>query len=246
MNALDLLGILTLAIVCLAIMGISYALACLADHPPARVLLRSLLLWLAYSSVALVLDIIGLVIMVPLAAMRAWRLRPSKVYRSDYWGMRGVTVWRGGWLTWLWCNEEDGVTGPGWWWNRTCRGYARNNAPWWVSAWSSYRWSALRNPSNNMRFVPGINPVIRPEAVRSWEWRVPLARTAGWKWPVLAEAILTWQGPYSGVRLHITFRGHVFRFWWGWKLKPEDAQGIPPDDMRAPRCGFATQFKRIG
>jgi hypothetical protein len=239
-------------------MSISYALALLASHPPARVLLRSLPLWLAYSSVALVLDTVGLVIMVPLAGFQLWHVRGSKVYRQDGRrrdaynrarfpaGGRPVTAWHGGWLTWLWGNEEDGVTGPAWWWDRTCRGYARHNAPWWVSAWSAYRWSALRNPSNNMRFLPGINPVIRPEAVRSWTWEAQKLPAAGWPWPSLLAAFLAWQGPYSGILLNIAFRGRVFRFWWGWKLKPEDSQGIPPDDMRAPRCGFATQFKRIG
>jgi hypothetical protein len=221
---------------------------------PARIV-RSLPLWLAYSLVALALDILGLVWMLPACACHAWCVRGSLVYKSKPGEggaarvgqplMRLVTAWRGGWLTWLWGNEEDGVTGPHWWWNRTCHGYARHNAPWWVSAWSAYRWSALRNPSNNMRFVPVINPVIDPARVRSWEWRKPYPMTIA-KVPRLVEAIYTWQGPYAGIRCHIEFRGGLYRFWWGWKLKPEDAQGVSPTDMRAPRCGFATQFKRIG
>lgn len=200
----------------------------------ARILM-SLPLWLAYSSVALVLDIIGLAIMVPLAACHAWHRRGSQVWPMDTPYGRSVTTWHGGWLTWLWGNEEDGVVGPTWWRQRmrVGTGYPWS---WWRESWSAYRWSALRNPSNNMRFIPGINPVIRPEAIRFREGHLG-------RW---AYVYVTWQGPYSGIRAHISIGSTTFRFWWGWKLKPEDAQGVPADDMRAPRCGFATQFKRIG
>lgn len=244
MTALDILSVASL----LLIWGAVVLLHALWHTTWGRIL-RSLPLWLGYSLVALVLDIIGLVIMLPLAGFRLWRVRGSKVYRAPM--VRKVTAWRGGWLTWLWGNEEDGVTGPTWWEQRTGVYLWPEDVPKWRQclkmAWSAYRWSALRNPSNNMRFIPGINPVIRPEAVRSWEW---LASWAGpsldVRLPRLDYAVLTWQGMYSGIRCHIAFRGEIYRFWWGWKLKPTDASGVPPDDMRAPRCGFATQFKRIG
>lgn len=220
-------------------------------------ILASLVLWPLYLALALTLDVLGLVLLLPLSALRAWRFRGSMAFAadgsplSDNWRTmedadvpRHITSWRGGWLTWLWGNEEDGVTGPGWWRERTLGGYSLG-PPWYVRALSAYRWSALRNPSNNLRFVPLINPVIRPEAIRARVWsRTP--RWPAWRLPRVYETILTWQGVYSGIRCHIAFRGAQYRFWLGWKLKPEDAQGIPPGDMRAPRCGWATQFKRIG
>lgn len=207
-------------------------------------IVRSIPLWLAYSSVALALDIVGLVLLALLSAAHAWGWRASKVYRAEKGlpetgHMRAVSAWRGSWLTWLWGNEEDGVLGPRWW-------AERNGLPirWWPLAWQAYRWSALRNPSNNLRFIPLLNPVIDPARIRSWTW-TPSAVGVGQT--RVDGVIFTWQGPYAGIRIHINIaRRGYFRFWWGWKLKPEDAQGVPPTDMRAPRCGFGTQFKRIG
>lgn len=223
---------------------------------PARVI-RSLPLWLGYSLLALALDVIGLVLIALLSACHAWHWDFSRVYRDDGRPLadadkgrtgRHVTRWRGGWLTWLWGNEEDGVTGPVWWQQRTgVHGAYPMVGMYWHKAWSAYRWSALRNPSNNLRFIPIINPVIAPARIRSWEWtRTKPLHRAQYAGPVLQYAVLTWQGVFSGIRCHILFRGSQYRFWWGWKLKPEDAQGVPPTDMRAPRCGFGTQFKRIG
>src|SRR6185503_13325979 len=78
---------------------------------PARII-RSVPLWLGYSLLALALDIVGLGIMLPLAGFRLWDWRSSRVYPAEKGlpvtgRMRAVTVWRGGWLTWLWGNEED-------------------------------------------------------------------------------------------------------------------------------------------
>lgn len=189
-------------------------------------ILLSLPLWLAYTAAALALDVIGLVILLPLSATHAWKSRQSKVYGREFRKPTMLMAWRGGWLTWLWGNEEDGVTGPIWW------GLQNAGKPLWLVA---YRWSALRNASNNMRFIPVINPVIDPERIR---WSMG----GGHSW----EVIYTWQGIYSGI--HVTFpaRGTFYSLWLGWKLKPSDAVGVADTDMRKPRCGFALQLKRIG
>lgn len=200
-------------------------------------ILASLILWPAYVAVALLLQLVGLVILLPLAALNWWQAGESHIWPErkhplniDYWCPPVPYLH---WLFWLWGNEEDGVTGPEWWKVRT--GVAspfRLVAPWHVQAWSAYRWSALRNPVNNMRFVPWINPVIEPAGIRSRTWN-PIDKP----WLV----VLTWQGPYAGLRIHC----HGWRFWLGWKLKPEDARGVPDTDMRKPRCGFAMQCKRV-
>jgi hypothetical protein len=195
-------------------------------------ILASLVLWPLYLGVSLLLDLVGLGIILPLAmwheSLPFLNMRPSKVYPDG----RLVEVWAGGWLTWLWGNEEDGVAGPTWW-------LQRNNvyvkAGYWRRVWSTYRWSALRNPSNNLRFVPLINPVIRPAAIGYYG-----ASVLGLLFT------FTWQGVYAGVIAFPRIKGRTYRFWLGWKLKPEDAHGLPPNDMRAPRCGWATQFKRVG
>lgn len=190
--------------------------------------LASLITWPLYVAVSLTLDVIGLML-IPFLAIPVPRLRRSKVWgKGSPYGEKVVTVWPGRWLTWLWGNEEDGVAGPVW--------YRARNPSW--SRWRlSYFWAALRNPSNNMRFIPLINPIINPARVRSWV-SDPCGR-CGTTWFV-------WQGPFAGLWHWITIRGMTFRFIIGWKLKPEDSQGIPRTDMRAPRCGFGLQFKRVG
>jgi len=215
-------------------------------------ILASLVLWPLYIAVALVLQLVGLVILVPLCLTRAWVHRDSRVYAADgtprsLYPMAlpyNVAAWRGGWLTWLWGNEEDGVYGPLWWQHRTGT-YLSPSGGWRHKlrvAWSAYRWSALRNPANNMRFIPWINPAIVPAHIQ----HIPV-----WTWPATSPSYgsslgwFCWQGVYSGLCLFPVIRGQQFRLWIGWKLKPEDRRGVPDTDMRKPRCGFAMQFKRI-
>lgn len=182
-------------------------------------ILASLIFWPIYIAVDLALTVIGMVILLPMSLGRAWVFRPSKVWP----GSRIVDAWRGGWLTWIWGNEEDGVAGADW--------YIREKA---LAGWAVWRiayvWSAWRNSANNLRFVPFINPVIEPKRVRF---------VGGTHWS------FTWQGLYAGLTLYPVIRGRVFRFWIGWKLKPGDTIGVPDDDVRKVRCGFALQFKAL-
>lgn len=188
-------------------------------------ILLSLPIWLAYTALEVILDVVGLFVILPLSLLRAWGSRPSRVYGREFPKPQLLHAWWGGWLTWLWGNEEDGVTGPIWWAVR------HRDWPMWRIA---YVWSALRNPVNNLRFVPGINPVIDPKRI---QWHTGGGRT----W--LVE--YTWQGVYSGLLIVFPSRGGTFRFWWGWKLRPVDVQGVSDNDMRKPRCGFAIQLKRF-
>jgi hypothetical protein len=90
--------------------------------------------------VSLVLTVVGFFLIGFLAYFYAWQLVAAKFQ------------WRGGLLTWLWSNEEDGIVGPGMALNR----------------WNAFYWSALRNPCNNLRFVPGVSGVGRPLLYRTW------------------------------------------------------------------------------
>lgn len=191
-------------------------------------ILLSLPLWLAYTLVDTVLDIVGLVL-IPFLL-----LLPSAGRKSRYFPYP-IDVWPGGWLTWIWGNEEDGISGPGWWKTRTNTDLAPGRSL--AAMWADFRWSALRNPSNNIRFIPVVNPVIDPARVK-YIRTLPGART--WR------AEFTWQGIYSGLLVIFLFRGKSYRLWWGWKLKPEDRLGVSPDDVRSIRCGFATQLKENG
>lgn len=78
----------------------------------------------------------GIVFLMPLAACRLWVSRPSKEYPYS------VLAWRGGWLTYLWGNEEDGVTGAVFY-----QTFIKNDRL------RAYVWSAWRNSFNNWRFV---------------------------------------------------------------------------------------------
>jgi hypothetical protein len=90
--------------------------------------------------VSLVLAIIGIPVVGLLAYLYAWV------------PIAGKFQWRGGALTWIWGNEENGIVGPGMALNR----------------WNAFYWSAIRNPCNNLRFLPGISRVGRPLLYRTW------------------------------------------------------------------------------
>lgn len=186
-------------------------------------------MWLAYSSVAAVLWIVGVPLIAILAWRRAWVIRPSKAYADK----RLVRVWRGGWLTWVVGNEEDGVTGAQW--------YRDLHADWpeWKRA---LMWSAFRNPTNNMRFIPVINPRLRASRIHylgAYDTEAQAKSTGRIAWS------FTWQGLYSGLYVIIPIGRKFVRFWWGTKLRPRDTAGIAITDYRYPRCGFATQLKAV-
>lgn len=191
-------------------------------------ILLSLPLWLAYSAIEIVTDLAGLLIIPVLLARKRFDVRfsdiwPKPVRISDE--LKGGLQCQWPRWAWLWSNEEDGVLGPTWYHERH---------PTWSGNRIAFFWSALRNPSNNMRFIPVINPVIEPKRIAFQEWHPALN----------VDVIYTWQGIFSGLWVTFPLRGHIFRFWWGWKLHPEDVAGVSDTDMRKPRCGFAMQFKR--
>jgi len=100
--------------------------------------------WAAYQLLSVPLVLAGFVVVPLLAACKAWTSRPSK--SPMFPGI--VTAWKFEPLTLPWGNDENGVdNGTG-------------------SRWQAFVWSALRNPSNNMRLLPGascysINPQFR-------------------------------------------------------------------------------------
>ena len=93
------------------------------------------LYFLCIQIVALVLGIIGIPLAAALLLTSAYSMRLSR-----YFPARVIAVWRGGALTWLWGNEEDGVFGP----------QVYNPS---MTKWRAFVWSALRNPVGNLRFL---------------------------------------------------------------------------------------------
>lgn len=194
-------------------------------------ILGSLPLWLGYWVMAIPLWTIG-AITIPIMARFASRtayIRPSRAYADG----RPVYSWKWDWYNYIFGNEEDGISGAVW--------YRYEHGDWtWYKR--TVMWSAFRNPTNNMRFWTWCNPRIRPDEVRFMGEPAPEdagIATGRYVWTYV------WQGVFSGLKLVIPFRGKFYRFWIGWKLRPEDRYGVSPDDYRFPRCGFGTQFKRV-
>jgi hypothetical protein len=94
---------------------------------------RYIALFIFIQAIAFVLLLAGLPIVAILALFKLWT--------ND-----NPPQWQGGFITWLFSNEIDGVFGP-------------NNPR---TRWQAFYWSALRNPVNNFRFVPGVSGVDRP------------------------------------------------------------------------------------
>lgn len=175
------------------------------------------MLWLQYLPVQIGGWLLGM-ILVPIASLAgAWYERPSQIpnYKSD-----NILAWKWKFM-WPWGNEEDGVTGAKWY---------RDLHSDWSPVKQAIMWSAFRNPFNNMRFVKGLNPVITPTMIQS---------VSGDSWDY------TWQGVFSGFRWFPQFKGNTYRFWLGWKLKPEDRFGLADTDFRKYGVGFAVQFKKV-
>jgi hypothetical protein len=192
-----------------------------------RVLL-SVPVWLLRIGIFLPLAIVGIPLVYLLSRLHWCEPRYSKKFD------RTVLQWRTRWLFGLYNNLEDGVDG------------LRGSDPaqlWWHEKTAAYSpqqrifvWAAFRNPVDNLRFVPVLNPKLVPSKVRSiGMYHEPAKGEGGWYYAWLAGS------PYSCIRYETKTR----RFWLGWKIRPEDRNGLKPGDARAIRCDFAIQFKRI-
>jgi len=189
----------------------------------------SIPLWLAYCAVTGPLWIVGALIIPPLACARAWELRPSWAYADK----RPLLCWRVRLIDLVWGNAEDGVTGAAW--------YRDLHADWSDTKRAIF-WSAFRNPTNNMRFIPIVNPRLRASRIR---YRGEYDPETAAKQTGRVAYSFAWQGIYAGLYVIVPIRGRLYRFWWGWKIRPRDTAGIAITDYRYPRCGFATQLKRV-
>ncbi len=105
--------------------------------------IRYVALFILIQLVSLVLTLVGYPLIAVLALFKLWHVY---AYLDS---APVVYEWKGGKLTWLWGNNEDGIFG---------------NGP--VTRRQAFYWSAVRNPCNNLRFVPGVSVVGRP----LWHW----------------------------------------------------------------------------
>jgi hypothetical protein len=186
----------------------------------------SLPFWLLRLALLLFLALLGL----PIIFVLAWQgwCWPTPSIRGDQMVLQFPLA------VWIYCNYEDGVDG------------LRGGDPaqdWWAqktSGWSPVRrifvWSALRNPVDSLRWVPLLNPKLDPARVRFVGMdHEPDNGESGWYFAWLSGT------PYSCIRIE----RWGFRFWLGTKLHPEDRNGLQLGDVRATRCDFASQLKRV-
>lgn len=193
-------------------------------------ILCSVILWPLMLVLSGILWILGIPICAMLARSEDWKESTNYLHPD-----RVIKVWGRKWA-WLWSNDEDGVTGHPEWQERY------KDSP----RWGAFRWSAIRNPSNNLRFVKGLSFKIDPARVGS----VGNSADPAKRMPVDAQPLpgvtkwaFTWQLPYAGVvyRRQLTDTRH-FQIRLGWKLLPKDASGVSDDDYRKLSCGFGTQI----
>jgi hypothetical protein len=189
-------------------------------------ILLSMPFWLLRIALLLVLAILGIPVIWVLASYdMCWPIRSSRFDR---------VVLQFAPFFWLWNNDEDGVDG------------LRGGDPaqqWWAdktSTWSLRKhifvWSAFRNPVDSLRWVPLLNPKLDPSRVQFIGMdHEPAKGENGWYYAWLSGT------PYSCIR----FERYGFRLFLGWKIHPEDRNGLRPDDVRAIRCDFACQLKRV-
>jgi hypothetical protein len=180
-----------------------------------------ILLWLIY----IVLDLVLIVVGMPLVAIAAY-LRKFGVRWSTQYKDRVIQGWTWRWM-WLWGNEEDGVTGPVWYFERT---------PTWSSFKRTFMWSAVRNPVNNLRFVPLLNPLVVAAKV-NYRGNTRDVNEAGKLLPDRFWWSYTWQDIYSGLR--VSYKG--WALYLGYKITPQD-QFLPNHEHLT---GFAIRLRRL-
>jgi len=189
-------------------------------------ILLSVPIWLLRLAVLLFFAIVGLLVV----GVLAWQGWCWPTYSARF----NRTLLQFPLIAWPWCNYEDGVDGlrggdpaQQWWAEKTAGWGARRRI---------FIWSALRNPVDSLRWVPVLNPKLDPARVRFIGMdHEPAKGENGWYYAWLAGT------PYSCIR----YERFGFRFFLGWKLHPEDAKGFQPGDVRAIRCDFACQLKRV-
>lgn len=95
--------------------------------------------YLIVQAINLVFIVLGLFVLIPLCVFRGW----TQPLQSLWMPGKIVEEWRGPIIDFIYGNGEDGVLGNAGWKERF------KNWP----RWGAYVWSAIRNPTNNLRFV---------------------------------------------------------------------------------------------
>jgi hypothetical protein len=193
-------------------------------------------IWLLFLLFRTLMIVLGLIIIPPLAIL--YKLT-TKTEISIING-RPILNWKYK-LFWLWSNQEDGIL-------------AGEELLKYPNSIRIIYWSAIRNPANNLRFVPFFLVIPNPSKIKYKLYgkikdlqdniieTTDLTILDSDKYRYIT---ITYQGLYSNLRIQFKMFGKIWRFWLGWKLLPGDILGLWELDYRRYGSGFATQFKRI-
>lgn len=101
--------------------------------------------FVAIQLIHLVFFVIGLVVLAPFCATGAWTLSEKRSIKDSG---RVIDRWRFKPVNFIYGNPEDGVSGE---WARLSDGerYLPDATP----AWRAYRWSAIRNSVDGLKYV---------------------------------------------------------------------------------------------
>ena len=171
-------------------------------------------------------------ILVPIAVLlKCYEMRNSSISNNKI--IRAFTCK----FMWPWGNEEEGIGVYG-------------DQSWSTQLRIVYS-ECLRNPANNLRYVPFLSLKIDPNLIDftgSFGSKSDnLSKETIYKYDDNKELFwsLTCCGLYSNIRFHFKLLDARYRFWLGWKIHPEDMFGISETSHRYASAGFATQFKKI-
>ena len=179
--------------------------------------------------------VLGL-ILIPIATFsKAYKTRKSKIFPD-----KNIWAWTW-WFMYPWGNEEDGLVA----------GLEYIDKPLWFRI---IYWTMIRNPANNLRFIPFFSAKIDPTKVdyilRKTVDGIPPLITR----PYLEQAeetppltYLCWQGIWrANYRVEFKMFGTYWRFWIGnCKVYPSDIYGVRPNSYRRYGAGPVTQFKKL-
>ena len=125
--------------------------------------------WTVYQILSLGVSLSGIPLIALMAAIRLWEVRDGWL---NIFPGRKVWAWKGGWLTALWGNDENGLADGTEWANLPGPG----PEPTFKTAWY---WAAWRNSANGMRLIPGACGNTGPKSRKDYSWGHVV--TAGWR-----------------------------------------------------------------